>query len=614
MSIDRLHKHGRRRRPGRLLPLPLAGLAAAACLLGAGTGSAGAAAGDCPSSNPPNTLKLVAGSGQTAQLGKQFQTNFQVEVANTNGCPLTGNLSGVSITFDAPGSGASGIFASSGSDDATVGTDANGVATAPPFTANYTAGSYSVDAHSNYGTVELYLTNTANGLAASITASGAASQEATTNSQYGQPLQAQVLDANGKPVQGATVTFSIATGPTGASASFLGGGAQTTATTKSDGLATSPPLVANASPGRFAATASTTDLPTLATFSLTNHAAAETLATVDTAPQAAAVGTRYPRPLRARVLGADGQPIEGVTVTFTLPQTSPGAGASFLGGSNQATDLTDASGQASSPPLIANSTAGHFTATASAAGISKPLSYPLRNVAGRLTATHAPQQTTVGTRFLRPLQARLLDPTGRPIEGISVTFTLPQSSSGAGASFLDGSNQATDVTDANGRASSPPLLANSTVGRFTATATATGSAKPFSYALRNLAGKPATITPGAADGETTQSGTRFPIRLAVTVKDANGNPVAGATVTFTAPARGASGRFAPHPPSRDQAAKDDTPPAPAHGRLTVRVKTNTKGIAIAPAFTANDTPGGYVVVATANGHRVAFALVNNPRR
>jgi hypothetical protein len=192
----RLRRHGRRLRPGRLLPLPLAGLAAAAVLLGAGASSAGAAAGARPSSNPPNTLKLVAGSGQTAQLGKQFQTKFQVELANRNGCPLTGNLSGVSITFDAPGSGASGIFPSSGSDDATVGTDANGVATAPTFTANYTAGSYSVDARSAYGTVELHLTNTASGLAASIAASGATSQEATVNSQYAQPLQASTPTAS----------------------------------------------------------------------------------------------------------------------------------------------------------------------------------------------------------------------------------------------------------------------------------------------------------------------------------------------------------------------------------------------------------------------------------
>jgi hypothetical protein len=493
MSIVRPHKHGRRLRPGRPGPLslPLAGLATAAAALVVGTSSAGAAAGECPSSNPPNTLTLVGGSGQTAQLGTIFQSNLQVALANTNGCPLTGKLAGVNVTFDAPSSGPSGFFAASGSDDATVGTDANGVATAPAFTANYTAGSYSVAAHSDYGTVELSLTNTASGVAASITASGAASQEATVNSQYGQPLQAQVRDANGKPVQGATVTFSIGTGPTGASASFLGGGAQTTATTKSDGVATSPPLVANASPGRFTAAAATADLQTAATFNLTNHAAASTLTAI--------------RPIA--------------------------------------------------------------------------------------------QTATVERQFAQPLRARLLDATGQPIEGASVTFTLPSAASGAGASFPGGSSQASALTNAGGQAISPPLTANATAGRFIATAAVTGIATTLSYRLENQAGKPATITPGAADGETTPAGTRFPIRLAVTVKDAHSNLVAGALVTFTAPAHGASGRFTTHPRSR-----------------TVRVKTNAKGIAIAPAFTANDTPGGYVVTATANGQRVGFALVNDPRR
>src|SRR5262249_23273855 len=248
------------------------------------------------------------------------------------------------------------------------------------------------------------------GPAESSTAPGAATREAPGTSQHAQPLQAHGYGEHRKRVQGATVTFSIATGTTGASASFLGGSAQTTATTKSDGQATSPPLVANASSGRFTAAASTTDLATPATFSLTNHAAANTLATIDTAPQAAAVGTRYLRPLRARVLDPNGQPIEGITVTFTLPQASTGAGASFLGGSNQATALTDASGRASSPALLANAAARRIAATGTATGSATPRSYPLRNVAGRLTATDAAQQAAGGPRYPHPLQA----PVGEP--------------------------------------------------------------------------------------------------------------------------------------------------------------------------------------------------------
>jgi hypothetical protein len=417
MSNVRLHRHSRRLRPGRPGPvsLPLAGLAAAAGLLLAGPGAAGAAAGACPSANPPNELVLVSGSPQTAQLGRAFPSNLQLKLANSNGCPLTGSLAGVTVTFVAPGGGASGTFASSGSNVASVGTDENGIATAPPFTANHTAGSYGVYAESNYGSLRFDLTNSATGVPASIAADGQATQEATINNQYALPLQARVRDGNGKPVADVSVTFAIASGPTGASASFLGGSPQATALTDADGLATSPALVANASPGRFTATATTANLASAATYSLTNHAAATTLAAIGETRQQAAVGSRYPRPLRARVLDPSGRPIEGVTVTFTLPQISSGAGASFLGGSNQATDLTDANGQASSPPLLANDTAGRFAATATATGSAKPLSYPLRNVAGRLTATRAPQQAAVGTRYRRPLRARLLDPSGRPI-------------------------------------------------------------------------------------------------------------------------------------------------------------------------------------------------------
>src|SRR5262245_54093804 len=136
MIVDRLRRHGRLLQPGRLGPLslPLVGLAAAAGVLAAGTGSAGAAATECPASNPPNELLLFSGSPQTAQLGQAFQTSLQVRLANSNGCPLTGQLAGITVTFVAPGGGASGTFAGSGSTVAYVGTDDNGIATAPTLT------------------------------------------------------------------------------------------------------------------------------------------------------------------------------------------------------------------------------------------------------------------------------------------------------------------------------------------------------------------------------------------------------------------------------------------------------------------------------------------------
>lgn len=438
----------------------------------------------CPTTNHPNEIVIESGSGQTAQLGKQFQENLQVALANKNGCPLTGNLAGVNIDFGAPSSGASGIF-SSGSNLAVVGTNAQGIATAPPLTANFTTGAYTVDADSDYGSVELYLWNTAAGLAASI-AAGVTSQDASVGSQLAQPLQARVLDANGNPVQGATVNFAVVPGVTGASATFLG---QASVETDASGLASSPPLLANGIPGRYLATASTSGVSAVATYTLDNHAAAVVLSSADVTAQTATVDTRYPGRLVARMLDTAGQPIEGATVTFAITAAAGGAGAAFAGGGTQAAAVTGADGLATSPGIVANKTAGTFSATAS---------------------------STLATA-------------------------------------------------------------------------------PLVFTLRNRAGAPSSITAGAASGATAAPRARFPVRLAVTVTDKNGNPVPGAIVTFRAPPRGATGFFV----------------VASHRRSSVaRVPTNADGIAVAPPFVANRKPGGYAVSATTGAKRAAFALRN----
>jgi protocatechuate 3,4-dioxygenase beta subunit len=466
----------------RLLALVLLPIAVAALPLG----SAAMAAG-CPTTNPPNTLRILGGSPQTAQLGQQFQSNLQVALANTNGCPLTGSLGGTAVRFVAPATGASGTFVGSGSNSVTVGSDATGTAIAPPFRANDSAGSYEIEAVSDYGTVKLNLTNTASGVAASIASTGLTEQVAFVNTQYGEPLQIRVLDANGAPVQGVSVAFSLGTGTYGAGASFVGGGPQAAVATNASGIATSPAFVANGSAGRFIATASVSGLAGAVTFGLDNRAAA------------ASIDAVAPAARSARVHG----------------------------------------------------------------------------------------------RYAKPLQVLVRDVLGRPVEGATVTFTLPQAATGAGATFVGGASQAAATTDAAGRATSPALVANGATGSFAATATVSGGSGSTRFVLRNLAGRPASIAAGSASGESARVGTRFPIRLAVTVTDADGNPVSAARVTFTAPAHGPGARFGT--------------------RRVVRVKTDRNGVAVAPVLTANRRPGGYVVTAGSGAaHRAAFALVNTP--
>jgi protocatechuate 3,4-dioxygenase beta subunit len=393
-------------------------LVGAPALASGGTGgSPGEGGTTCPSSNPPNQMTLVAGTPQTTTLGTVFATGLQVALSNSDGCPVTSAAAGIPVTFSAPANGASGVFSASDADTVIVGADASGAVAAPPFTADTAAGSYTVIASSQYGSIWFSLTNTATGIPARIVAIPLKSRSASVMSRYAEPLQVRVLDSGGNPVAGTTVTFT------------LGSGALT------------------------------------------------------------ACGT----------------------------SASSSAGGNFTGGGTQATATTGATGVASSPLLSANSTAGSFTATAAVAG---------------------------------------------------------KESSGASSKENSG-------------------------------ASPSGAATPTSFSLSNLASKPTKLTPGAGSTQSTLAGTPFPIRLALTVTDAQKNPVPGALITFSAPLGGASGRFTVRARDpRHHRARVSHPP-------TVKVKANACGIAVAPAFTANDTQGGYIVKATFKRARPAvFALVN----
>jgi len=88
-------------------------------------------------------ITATSGGGQTATVGTAF-TNSLVATVTTNGTPT----SGLSVTFTAPSSGASGLFADGGSPAITdtETTDSSGNATSTIFTANSTAGTYNVSA------------------------------------------------------------------------------------------------------------------------------------------------------------------------------------------------------------------------------------------------------------------------------------------------------------------------------------------------------------------------------------------------------------------------------------------------------------------------------------
>jgi hypothetical protein len=93
---------------------------------------------------------------------------------------------------------------------------------------------------------------------------------------------------------------------------------------------------------------------------------------------------------------------------------------------------------------------------------------------------------------------------------------------------------------------------------------------------------PASIVVSSGSGQSTALAQPFANSLQALVKDISGNVVPNITVTFTAPASGASGTF-------------------ANGQATSTATTNASGIATATTFSANTTTGNYAVSASVSG-------------
>jgi hypothetical protein len=126
--------------------------------------------------------------------------------------------------------------------------------------------------------------------------------------------------------------------------------------------------------------------------------------------------------------------------------------------------------------------------------------------------------------------------------------------------------------------------ANNVVGAYTVTAS-TG-ALSASFSLTNTAGPPASLSATGGTPQSAATGAIFSAALQATVKDGGGNPVSGVTVTFAAPATGASASLS-----------------------SATAVTSASGIASITA-TANSIGGSYNVTATVSGLSATFALTN----
>ena len=150
-----------------------------------------------------------------------------------------------------------------------------------------------------------------------------------------------------------------------------------------------------------------------------------------------------------------------------------------------------------------------------------------------------PQTATVTKAFATDLAATVQDASGNAVSGVLVTFNAP--TTGASGTFACSANTA--ITNGSGVATAPTFTANTVAGKYTVTASAASLTTSPGYALTNKAGPPASILATAGTPQTATVNMAFATNLAVTVTDVDGNPVSGATVTFTAPPAELAGRL-----------------------------------------------------------------------
>jgi adhesin/invasin len=531
----------------------------------------------------PAAVNVLAGDALAAVVGAPFGSRPSVQILDAAGNPVAG----ANVTFSA-GTGLTGAAASfAASSSVSVTTDAQGIAVAPALTADDTAGDFSLTAAvGNEASATFFLTNRA-GAPAGIAAIGGAGQNTVIGTAFAVPLAASVTDAYGNPVAGIPVLFAAPA--SGASAAFA---ALPMALTNAQGIATAPPLLANHGRGAFSVTATALGVAASTVFPLTNTAIPAAVTVTAGNHQNTTVKTAFAAPLRVRVTDGYGRPIPGISVEFATADAG-GAGAAFHG---SASVLTNNSGFATAPTLHANTGAGTFTVEAWVHGLSAPAQFTMTNTAGAaaniLLRRGTPQSAPSGKAFGSPLQALVTDAYGNPVAGATATFTVVPAG-GAGALFA-GKVSVTAVSDKAGLINALAPTANSTLGTYLVTAIVNGASTPASFSLTNTA-LPATIRIGNGNGQSATVNQVFLTDLAVLVRDAAGNPISGAVVTFTVtPATGGAG-------------------ASFGGSLTATASTSSTGLATAPALKATGTTGSFKVIATVAGLRtqLAFNLTND---
>lgn len=249
-------------------------------------------------------------------------------------------------------------------------------------------------------------------------------------------------------------------------------------------------------------------------------------------PQNTVVNTAFVTNLQARVLDTNGNPVAGVQVTFTAPQSTTLATGSFTGQVPTATAITDANGVATAPVLTANTVAGTFTVTATIGTFTANFSLTNNaDVATKLIFLQQPTTATAGQPITPEVRVGIVDQFNNLTNSTaSVTMALGNNPT---STTLNGT---LTVNAVGGVATFSNLSINKAGTGYTIVATSNGLTNVTSNAFNVVGGTAVKFVVTAP----TRVSNGISFQVTITAQDQFGNTATGytGTISFSTPSRG----------------------------------------------------------------------------
>lgn len=357
-----------------------------------------------PSANQPAAIAVVKGDGQTGVAGGILPDSLTVKITDATNRPVAQIR--VAFTPDAGGGR---------TQPDTAVTDNNGTA-ATLWVLGAQSGTHKVQANVVGSTpiVAAFTATVSAGTPAKFQPVSGDAQTAPAGATLSSPLVVKATDAQGNPVAGIVVSWSV-----------TGGGTANpvTATTGADGTASTQRTLGPAA-GPQSTVANAGDIPgSPITFSATATSGSAGQLSITTQPAATAtVGQVLQRQPQVQLRDNLGNPVTqaGIAVTAALGAGAPAGGT--LGG--QLTQPTDANGLATFTDLAISGAIGSFTLSFSGANLAAVTSTQIAVTSGAPSAslsTVTASPGTIGVGAASTVTVTVRDVLGNPMPGVSVT-------------------------------------------------------------------------------------------------------------------------------------------------------------------------------------------------